>query len=985
MTDNTIWHSKRDLIIYAPPGFAEPRVWPGGDYVVVTWRAIGANNSHDSNPRDVKLFVYQWVGEWKEQFLQTIGNVALEGDANPYKNYKDFQVVLEANFFAVLSRPINDTYHFFLRYKDEKNRGNWLNYDAAVDYGSGLPTLMSGSDFVVVGSNYDDSTHPCHLYTFQGNTWKDDVLNQTSGDHFYTASNNFFFSHNRVGTSGNAEMNFNYLKEDKNWVTKPWLTSLTFGVSNLQNNKSYWHSSNSLIVAMANDNPEYAYRWDLTYTNFFKDTKDINNNDLFGRLSDDLPVHIINNSMVGINGRLARYDGKYWLTENITSTHNSIFGSYFSYGDDIVVRPVEFVFPNYKGGRKIFNPNSLTWEPDFIMDGVDRGLDRANVGIDYYYFGNGYYYRSPSGTWSKKYTYPNSNDRVIKSGFPRFDVVSDVYPFNIREIRSFKNGEIVSVADNSTGLYLVTSERFFPTNGVGSQTIVLSPSSDFTTSTYLYLKRIVNEKDYDKQVDYPVSLITTNDGTQDRYTSIDYRFSTAAIDPSGTIAQYNQVSVIPGTSTPSIDMPFGYTTTYFNNGLTNFDDPGIPYNPPIDGFFHSIDLHWLGQPYQIQVFDKNNLYSPVSITDTYYKVYPKPFSNPVPMQVEVGYYVRPEMVRNLVDGIATRKQYSYADNSGLVTKVEDKVAQNLIAQTEYTYWWEKYDPTNMRNILTPVIQTSLFKNSSYVESNVKRYKNWNANLIGSTFPGEADSYVWKGTGVAPNTFSSWDVSIPPPADWQYAGKIVKRDDNTGAVLETSAKGNISSAIILDQSQTKPIAQISNATYSKVAYSSFEPNHGNGNWEFSGILAMPQGHSKTGDYYLNLDNSGLTKSGLSSTEKYTVSFWAKTNSGSVIIDGIGTVNLGALADWTLFEYTITGLTAFNIRKSGTTQVSIDEIRFHPVNARMTTTTYHPLYGPSSNTDANNQTTFIEYDEFGRTKNALDENRHIVKANSYNIKK
>jgi len=355
------------------------------------------------------------------------------------------------------------------------------------------------------------------------------------------------------------------------------------------------------------------------------------------------------------------------------------------------------------------------------------------------------------------------------------------------------------------------------------------------------------------------------------------------------------------------------------------------------------------------------------------------------MQVEVGYYVRPEMVRNLVDGIATRKQYSYADNSGLVTKVEDKVAQNLIAQTEYTYWWEKYDPTNMRNILTPVIQTSLFKNSSYVESNVKRYKNWNANLISSTLPAEADSYVWKGTGAAPNTFSTWDASITPPADWQYAGKIVKRDDNTGAVLETSAKGNISSAIILDLSQTKPIAQISNATYSKVAYSSFEPNHGNGNWEASGIWAMPQGPSKTGDYYLDLDNSGLTKSGLSSTEKYTVSFWAKTNSGSVIIDGIGTVNLGALADWTLFEYTITGLTAFNIRKSGTTQVSIDEIRFHPVNARMTTTTYHPLYGPSSNTDANNQITFIEYDEFGRVKNALDENRHIVKANSYNIKK
>ncbi|MBS1653495.1 MAG: hypothetical protein JSU05_01520, partial [Bacteroidetes bacterium] len=153
-TEKTLGHSDRQFMATAPSGYAEPKIWLSDDYAVVTWRQLGTGGTHDSNPRDVKLYVYQWVGEWKEQFLQTISGIRLEGDASGWnKDYKQFQVVLQKNFFAVLSRPSEsyDNYQLFIRYKDANNRGQWSSQNITVDYGSGVPTLLSGDNFIAVG------------------------------------------------------------------------------------------------------------------------------------------------------------------------------------------------------------------------------------------------------------------------------------------------------------------------------------------------------------------------------------------------------------------------------------------------------------------------------------------------------------------------------------------------------------------------------------------------------------------------------------------------------------------------------------------------------------------------------------------------------------------------------------------------------------------------------------------------------------------
>jgi hypothetical protein len=56
-----------------------------------------------------------------------------------------------------------------------------------------------------------------------------------------------------------------------------------------------------------------------------------------------------------------------------------------------------------------------------------------------------------------------------------------------------------------------------------------------------------------------------------------YDTTTATYDPSGIVAQYNGVEVIPGSS-DGISKPFGATENYFFNGLSNIElEVDYPY------------------------------------------------------------------------------------------------------------------------------------------------------------------------------------------------------------------------------------------------------------------------------------------------------------------------------------------------------------------------------------------------------------------------
>ncbi len=207
-------------------------------------------------------------------------------------------------------------------------------------------------------------------------------------------------------------------------------------------------------------------------------------------------------------------------------------------------------------------------------------------------------------------------------------------------------------------------------------------------------------------------------------------------------------------------------------------------------------------------------------------------------------------------------------------------------------------------------------------------------------------------------------------------------DTDGNPTELAKEADAPQTMIWDYKNNFPIAKIINGSQANVAYTSFEAD-GKGNWTFSGLPSTdPSAPTGKKAYILNGSNN-ITKSGLNSANTYIVSYWTNTSTAFSIS---GTQTQGgypitgrSLGGWKYFEHKISGQSVITI--SGNS--SIDELRLFPEKALMTTYTYESMVGLTSQCDANNKTTYYEYDRFNRLALIRDENRNILKKICYNF--
>jgi hypothetical protein len=86
----------------------------------------------------------------------------------------------------------------------------------------------------------------------------------------------------------------------------------------------------------------------------------------------------------------------------------------------------------------------------------------------------------------------------------------------------------------------------------------------------------------------------------------------------------------------------------------------------------------------------------------------------------------------------------------------------------------------------------------------------------------------------------------------------------------------------------------------------------------------------------------------------------------------------VGNWRYFEHRIAGQTQIVIDGSGW----VDELRFYPATAQMTTYTYAPLIGMSSACDINNSIKYFEYDAAGRLSVVRDQDKNVLQKICYN---
>lgn len=189
-----------------------------------------------------------------------------------------------------------------------------------------------------------------------------------------------------------------------------------------------------------------------------------------------------------------------------------------------------------------------------------------------------------------------------------------------------------------------------------------------------------------------------------------------------------------------------------------------------------------------------------------------------------------------------------------------------------------------------------------------------------------------------------------------------------------------------------VADITNAQYNDVAYTSFEGNFGpsgninnKGNWDFDSSLVVytaptATNRAMTGHYVYHISGSGSVTSAIipRSTQQYRLSFWSQ-NAGGATINGtsIQLTNVDIAGGWILRTGTFTGDDVHPVVISGgLSNAYIDELRLCPVQSTMTTCTYEPLLGKGSACNERNDIVYYEYDAMGRVKVVRDIERNII---------
>jgi YD repeat-containing protein len=247
-----------------------------------------------------------------------------------------------------------------------------------------------------------------------------------------------------------------------------------------------------------------------------------------------------------------------------------------------------------------------------------------------------------------------------------------------------------------------------------------------------------------------------------------------------------------------------------------------------------------------------------------------------------------------------------------------------------------YDNMLSRNIITPAVEEQTYKNGDFLQSVKTNFDFWN----GTNWSTTATNII------APRTVQTQILNSAPEVRLRY-----QTYDDKANITAVSKENDVKLSYIWGYNKNYPIAEVVNAEAKDVFHTSFEEGDGNSS----------NGDCKTGRKS-KVNGFSKTLTGLTN-QSYKLSYWSE--SGSV---------------WTLHTSTVSvSAGSYVISISG----KVDEVRFCPVNAQMTTLAYDPLIGVISRCGPDNRTTYYEYDQAGRLSMVRDQNKNILKRNCYNF--
>ena len=323
---------------------------------------------------------------------------------------------------------------------------------------------------------------------------------------------------------------------------------------------------------------------------------------------------------------------------------------------------------------------------------------------------------------------------------------------------------------------------------------------------------------------------------------------------------------------------------------------------------------------------------------------------------------------NGLNPVTTSETYTYNDFDQLscvTTSRSDGTTSSVTFKYPGDLPNTPYTTMTGKNILAPVIEseTSFINGVTTMVTDAEhnQYKAFNG--------------IYK-----PELIKKLETLAPITVGTPYASQmkeVVSFDyNNNGRMIKLQPKDGPTTVYLWGYKEQYLIAKIENAAYNDVAYTSFEDDYGGSNWTLNSLSgSVSTTNKRTGEKSFTLAAGSIAKTGLTSGKAYILSYWSQN--GSLTLGTLKTGN--KINGWTYYEHTFTASSStLNISGNGK---NIDDLCLYPVGALITTYTYKPLAGITSETDPSGRTIFYEYDNFGRLKRVKDEQGNILKEYRY----
>ncbi len=902
----TIENSRRKKTITRPNSNYElPRVYMGNDYVVVTWWDPDGN----SDEGDLSIYVYDWEGKWSETLVAS-GISVENGNAIPiFDDELKFDIIIEDDFFVFIKDPRVQRIMWYpiVFYRNPLgNESSWSSPDSYIDNDTWsaiqfncalnrpeLGGIKAGDRFFIITGEESGRTY---LHTWDNIDWEQEYLISTIStngdvDFIIASANNHFIFHEKNPSPDVIDIW--YMDESGVWHDN---NNISLALNTLANYTG-WHLNSNHVGMLPNGPDERLWILDGQYNGFqagtdFPYTVDTSPMYFQGELS---ALHDYSNHLTE-KYYLRRFNGVGFRERDISTSWTTAWCGYGT-GNDYAVKinseNGDFSNINTDKAYKLhyFDPNNNTYIGKDLIDdfNVDSyGYYEPLASNRFFVLLNPGY----SGSAGYSYFFYRHETGWQGSSFPIEEVDGGVVGSNFFAFKHWPNGTL-----SGSKIYLVKNgqismnaalsgypHRKLHQNQISPNILVCGNNNDFEESSQLYLYRVDARHFQGRQDDLPVTVLEVFDGQNTVVTEYKYDTATATYDPSGTVAQYNKVTVYPGGQNAGQ----GYTENTFFNGL---DDPQNDF--PSDSQFTNASTHYqlmTGMPYGTKVYDGND--NLIGESEHFYWAYDFDILRADNTVMDQGWFVRQTKQTTLADGIFGKVEHTYDESSGYLTATQTTNSNGDTLTKSFTHFKDAYG--DIDNLKSPIVQTITRNTRNGITttsfSSASLWRNWGTVAI----PKWAlwKQYVWDGTGL--DTFTAWVEDGWAPPNWIKVSEVLERT-SFGAVRRSADVDSTISSVIFDQTHKRPVAVFSAANISdnsignEAGYIGFESGYSTNSHPDNDYWSMPPANTFSTDAhsgkYSRKVIAGTPRYGPTRDFRpddqygtYVLSCWVKTEAG-----------------------------------------------------------------------------------------------------------